>query len=168
MQIAKHTVVSLHYRLQEGDAQGALVEETFGSEPLVFLYGVGQMIPEFERQLSGKQAGEEFAFGIVASDAYGESDPEAVVELPMTTFMIDGKLATELLQVGRTIPMADQDGRQLMGTVAEVRAETVVIDFNHPMAGQDLYFTGVVESVRAATNEELDHGHVHGPGGHHH
>lgn len=168
MQIVKHTVVSLHYRLQEDNAQGELVEETFGSEPLVFLYGVGQMIPEFERQLEGKKAGEEFAFGIVAADAYGEADPEAVVELPMTTFMVDGRLATELLEVGRTIPMADQHGHQLMGTVAEVRAETVVIDFNHPMAGQDLYFTGIVEAVREATAEELDHGHVHGPGGHHH
>jgi len=167
MIIENNMVVTLHYRLQEGDAQGALVEETFGSEPLVFLYGAGSMIPEFERNLAGKKIGDEFAFGIIASEAYGEVDPDALVELPSSTFVVDGRLATELLQVGRTIPMADQYGNRLMGTVKAVNADTVLIDFNHPMAGQDLYFTGVIDSIRLATPSEIEHGHVHGPGDHH-
>ena len=168
MKIEKHTVVSLHYRLQEADAQGEVIETTFGSEPLVFLYGVGQMIPEFERQLLGKAEGEDFAFGIAAAEAYGELDPDAQVELPMSVFMIDGRLAEEFLEVGKRIPMSDEQGNHLVGTVKAVGAEAVLVDFNHPMAGHDLYFTGSIESVRVATETEIAHGHVHGPGGHHH
>lgn len=168
MQIEKHKVVTLHYRLQEDNQEGELIETTFGSEPLVFLYGVGQMIPEFERQLSGKSAGEEFSFGIVADEAYGEADPEAYVELPLSVFMIDGELAEDMLEIGRRIPMSDEDGNQLVGTVLAVKEDAVLMDFNHPMAGQDLFFTGVIEEVRPATETEIAHGHVHGPGGHHH
>lgn len=168
MIIQKNTVVSLHYRLQEDDASGELIEETFGNEPLTFLYGVGQMIPEFERQLQGKKAGDAFAFGIVSSEAYGDFNPEAVVEIPKTAFMIDGKLAEELLEVGRVLPMQDNHGNRMEGTIAEIAENAVVIDFNHPMAGVNLYFTGLVQSVREATEVEIDHGHVHGAGGHHH
>ena len=168
MIIAKNTVVSLHYRLQEDNENGDMVEETFGSDPLVFLYGAGQMIPEFERQLEGKASGENFAFGIKSEEAYGEFNEEAVVLLPLDTFMVDGRIADELLVPGRMIPMSDGQGNRLNGMVQEVSEEGVVIDFNHPMAGQDLFFTGVVESVREATPEEISHGHVHGPGGHHH
>jgi FKBP-type peptidyl-prolyl cis-trans isomerase SlyD len=168
MIIAKNTVVSLHYRLQEDDANGELVEETFGSDPLVFLYGVGQMIPEFERQLAGKSAGDNFAFGISSQDAYGEFNPEALVELPLDTFVVDGRLAEEMLVPGRMIPMSDGQGNRLNGIVQEVHNNGVIIDFNHPMAGQNLYFTGIVESVRRAEQMEIEHGHAHGPGGHHH
>ncbi len=168
MIISKNTVVSVHYRLKEGHAEGDLVEETFGGAPLTFLFGVGQMIPEFERQLEGKDAGEEFAFGINSGDAYGESDPEAVVMLPLSIFELDGKIDEDLLVVGNSVPMSDNEGNHLTGIVREVNDEGVLMDFNHPMAGKDLYFTGVVESVREATSEEIAHNHVHGPGGHHH
>lgn len=168
MLIEKNTVVSLHYKLQESDENGELVEETFGSDPLVFLFGAGQMIPEFERQLFGKSDGDNFAFGIKSSDAYGDFDPDALVLLPMETFMVDGEVMEEVLVPGQMIPMADDQGNRLNGTVREVNNDGVVIDFNHPMAGQDLYFTGTIQSVRRATMEEIDHGHVHGPGGHHH
>ncbi len=168
MTIEKNTVVSLHYRLQEDDASGELVEETFGSDPLVFLYGAGQMIPEFERQLAGKKSGDNFSFGIKSSEAYGEFNPEAVVMLPLETFVLDGQLAEDLLEPGRMIPMSDGQGNRMNGTVREVTEEGVLLDFNHPMAGQDLYFTVQVESIREATQDEISHGHVHGPGGHHH
>ncbi len=168
MIIEKNTVVTLHYRLQEGDASGALVEETYGSQPLVFLFGVGQMLPEFESQLEGKEEGAAFSFGIKSEDAYGEEDPDALVKLPLSTFEIDGKLAEEMLVVGNPIPMSDQNGNQMVGIVRAVEADGVVLDFNHPMAGQDLYFSVTVENVRKATLEEISHGHVHGEGGHHH
>lgn len=168
MNIEKNTVVSLHYRLQKDDSQGDLVEETFNDDPLVFLYGAGQMIPEFERQLAGKKSGDNFSFGIKSEDAYGEFNPDAVVTLPKSTFVVDGKLAEDLLVPGRMIPMSDNHGNRMNGQVKEVQAEGVVLDFNHPMAGQDLYFTVQVESVREATDSEISHGHVHGPGGHHH
>jgi FKBP-type peptidyl-prolyl cis-trans isomerase SlyD len=168
MKIEKNTVVSLHYRLQETNATGELVEETHGSDPLVFLFGAGQMIPEFERQLAGKQAGDNFSFGIKSGDAYGEFDPDAVVLLPLSTFIVDGQLAEEMLMPGTRIPMSDGQGNSLTGQVEEVTEEGVVINFNHPMAGQDLYFTVAIESVREATASEISHGHVHGSGGHHH
>lgn len=168
MVIDKNTVVSLHYRLTENDLLGELVEETFGGAPLVFLYGAGQMIPEFERQLAGKATGDNFAFGIKAEDAYGSPDPEAVVMLPLSTFEVDGELDQEMLQTGNVIPMSDDQGNRLNGTVVEVGDEGVVIDFNHPMAGVNLFFTGTIDSVREASASELEHGHVHGPGGHHH
>jgi len=168
MIIDKNTVVSLHYRLTENDLSGELVEETFGGEPLVFLYGAGQMIPEFERQLAGKVSGDNFAFGIKSGDAYGDHDPDAVVLLPMSTFEMDGELDQEMLQIGTIIPMSDDQGNRLNGMVKEVTEEGVMLDFNHPMAGVDLFFTGTIDSLRAATETEMEHGHVHGPGGHHH
>lgn len=168
MLISKNTVVSLHYKLQENDQNGELIEETFGADPLVFLYGAGSMIPEFERQLSGKQAGEAFAFGIKSGEAYGEYNPDAVVPLPIDSFMIDGKLAEDLLEVGRVIPMRDGQGNQLYGTIEQVEEQEVIINFNHPMAGVDLFFTGIIKEVRLASETEISHGHVHGQGGHHH
>ena len=168
MIIEKNTVVTVHYKLQRDDAKGDLIEQTHGTQPLVFLYGAGQMIPEFERQLAGKKKGDALSFGIDHKDAYGVVQDEAVVPIPKTSFMVDGKLAEEYLEVGKTIPMSDQSGRQLMGKVLEVQENAVVVDFNHPMAGVDLYFSVDVEDVRAATTSEIEHGHVHGPGGHQH
>ena len=168
MKIKKHTVVTLHYKLQEEDASGSLIEETSGGEPLVFLQGVGQMIPEFERQLEGKSAGDSFAFGIKSADAYGDYNEEAKINIPIETFVVDGKLATELLQEGKTIPMRDQQGNMIYGTVLDVEEKEVAMDFNHPMAGVDLYFSGKIEEIRPATESEIEHGHVHGAGGHQH
>ncbi len=165
MKIDKHTVVTLHYKLQEKDADGDMVEQTFGSDPLVFLYGAGAMIPKFEAELSGKKAGDGFAFGIESAEAYGEYDPEAIAPIPKEAFVVDGELAEDILQVGRVIPMRDPDGNQLIGTILEIGDTEVQMNFNHPMAGVDLYFTGQIEEVRAATAEEIEHGHVHGPGG---
>ncbi len=168
MVIEQNIVVSLHYRLTVSDVLGELVEETFGSEPLVFLYGAGQMIPEFERQLTGKASGDQFSFGIKSEEAYGAHDPNAVVQLPLSTFEVDGEVDQEMLKIGTIIPMSDDQGNRLNGMVKEVSSEGVMLDFNHPMAGTDLYFTGTVESLRAATPTEVEHGHVHGPGGHNH
>lgn len=165
MKIDKHKVVTLHYKLQEKSAEGDLVEETFGGDPLVFLYGAGAMIPKFEEELAGKEEGDNFAFGIESQDAYGEYNPDAIAPVPTEAFVVDGKLAEDLLQVGRVIPMRDQEGNQLLGTVMEVGEQQVKMNFNHPMAGVDLYFSGRIEGVRDATEEEVAHGHVHGKGG---
>ncbi|MBV6655568.1 MAG: FKBP-type peptidyl-prolyl cis-trans isomerase [Mameliella sp.] len=165
MKIDKHTVVTLHYRLQEKSAEGDLVEETFGGDPLVFLNGVGAMIPKFEEELSGMEKGDTFAFGIPSADAYGDYDPEAIAPIPVAAFVVDGQRADDLLQVGRVIPMRDDDGNQLIGTIMEIGEEEVKMNFNHPMAGVDLYFSGTIEDVREATPSEIDHGHVHGKGG---
>lgn len=168
MVIEKNKVVVVHYKLQEDDLNGPLVEETTGKAPLAFIYGLGMMIPDFEANLSGKKAGDEAQFGIKAENAYGVVNPEAIVDIPKSVFVIDGKEATDLLQVGKQVPMQDQSGNPMNGIVVGVAPESVKVDFNHPMAGKNLFFTVNVEEVRDATSEELDHGHVHGPGGHQH
>jgi FKBP-type peptidyl-prolyl cis-trans isomerase SlyD len=168
MVIETNKVVSVHYTLTEGTAEGQLVESTNGGEPLVFIFGAGMMIPDFEHNLAGKKIGDTFSFGIPAANAYGEYDANALVDVPKSIFEDNGTVPDGLLEVGNMLPLQDQDGNRLNGVVASVGLDTVKVDFNHPMAGVDLYFTGHVEALRDAEAEELAHGHVHGPGGHHH
>jgi FKBP-type peptidyl-prolyl cis-trans isomerase SlyD len=168
MNISEKKVVSVHYTLNEGTAEGQLVETTNGSEPLTFIYGIGMMLPEFEKNLAGLKVDDKFAFGIQAADAYGEYDETAIVELPKNMFEHEGKIPDGMLEVGNILPLQDNEGNRLQGMVAWVGLDKVKLDFNHPMAGVDLFFTGHVQSVREADAEELAHGHVHGEGGHHH
>lgn len=168
MIIENNKVVMVHYKLTEGSASGDLIESTEGQEPLGFIYGIGQMIPEFERNLQGLKSGDTFAFPIKAADAYGEYDDEALVEVPKSMFEDDGKVPEGILDIGNTLPLSDDQGNHFRATVHSVEHETVKLDFNHPMAGVDLYFTGHVQQVREADASELAHGHVHGEGGHHH
>ena len=168
MTIAQNKVVAVHYTLNEGTAEGQLVESTTGGEPLAFIYGVGMMIKAFEDNLAGLKIGDTFAFGIPAAEAYGEYDETALVEVPKQIFEHDGKIPDGLLEVGNVLPLQDQEGHRMQGMVAWVGLDKVKLDFNHPMAGVDLFFTGHVEGVREADASELEHGHVHGAGGHHH
>lgn len=168
MTIEQNKVVTVHYTLNEGTAEGQLVESTNGGEPLAFIYGVGMMIPAFEANLAGLKVGDTFAFGIPAAEAYGVYDETALVEVPKSIFEHEGKIPDGLLEIGNVLPLQDQEGHRMQGMVAWVGLETVKLDFNHPMAGVDLFFTGHVDSVRDADPTELAHGHVHGAGGHHH
>ena len=168
MVIEPNKVVLVHYTLTEGTAEGEVIETTEGRDPLGFIFGVGMMIPDFESNLTGKQAGDTFAFGIKAANAYGEYDETAIVEVPKEIFEVDGKIPEDLLVVGNVLPLTDQQGNHFEGMVAWVGLDKVKVDFNHPMAGVDLFFTGSVENVREAEEAELSHGHVHGEGGHHH
>lgn len=161
-------VVSLNYRLTRDTANGELIEETFNSQPLTFIYGIGMMIPRFEAELEGKKVGEKFSFGIEAREAYGTNDPAMVVDIPLDIFKKDGELDMDMVKTGHVLPMQDNQGNRMDGLIVEIGHETLKMDFNHPLAGQDLYFTGDILSVREATAEELEHGHVHGEGGHHH
>lgn len=168
MTIEPNKVVLVHYTLTEGTAEGNHIESTQGGEPLGFIFGVGMMIPQFEANLSGLKAGDEFAFGIKAADAYGEYDESALVEVPKNMFETDGKIPDGLLEIGNVLPLTDQEGNHFQAAVSWVGLDKVKLDFNHPMAGVDLFFTGKVETVREADPTELAHGHVHGNGGHHH
>lgn len=168
MTIELNKVVTVHYTLNEGTAEGQLVESTIGAEPLAFIYGVGMMIPAFEDNLAGLSVGDTFAFGIEAAQAYGVYDETALVEVPKQIFEQDDKIPDGLLEIGNVLPLQDQEGNRMQGMVAWVGLDNVKLDFNHPMAGVDLFFTGHVEEVRDAEPSELEHGHVHGAGGHHH
>jgi FKBP-type peptidyl-prolyl cis-trans isomerase SlyD len=161
MAIKKNQVVVLHYKLQEENAEGELVESTFESEPLQFIYGIGQMIPAFEGNLEQKSEGDDFAFGIEAEEAYGLYDEQAVANIPMSEFAVDGKVDPESIELGRSLGLQDAQGNSYQGIIVETDEESVTVDFNHPMAGIDLYFTGKIVSIREATASELDHGHVH-------
>jgi FKBP-type peptidyl-prolyl cis-trans isomerase SlyD len=126
------------------------------------------MLPKFEDHLSTLNTGDAFEFTLASADAYGEMDQDAIIDLEKSIFMIDGKTDDELLTIGNVIPMRDDQGHMLQGTVVSVSDDSVRMDFNHPMAGNTLHFTGKVIDVREASAEELSHGHVHGAGGHHH
>ena len=168
MQIKKNTVVSLSYILKRDDAKGEIIEETRAGDPLVFLFGNGQMLPKFEEHLSTLKTGDDFEFTLASDDAYGEMDQDAIIDLEKSIFEVDGKIDTEMIAVGNVIPMRDDQGHMLQGIVVSVGDDTVRMDFNHPMAGNVLHFKGNVIEVREASAEELSHGHVHGAGGHHH
>ncbi|MGD9977085.1 MAG: peptidylprolyl isomerase [Bacteroidales bacterium] len=165
MVITKDKVVSISYELK---VNGELVDTAEAENPLVFLYGHGQLLQLFEDNLNGLSVGDSFEFMVPSKDGYGEVNDMAVVELTKDIFVVDGKLQEDLLVVGNRIPMRDSEGNALEGTVVEINDSIVVMDFNHPLAGQDLYFNGGVVSIREASAEEINHGHVHGQGHHHH
>lgn len=168
MSISKNKVVSLTYELREDNGSGDIIEVVKADQPFVFLFGAGGLLPEFENNLEGKVIGSNFAFQIMAANAYGEFDESALEYVPKEIFMIDGKLADDLLQTDRVINLRDQEGRLVRARVAEVGEAEVLLDFNHPLAGVNLHFSGEILDIRDASAEELEHGHVHGPGGHHH
>jgi FKBP-type peptidyl-prolyl cis-trans isomerase SlyD len=168
MQITKNTVVSLSYILKRDDANGEIIEETRAGDPLVFLFGNGQMLPKFEEYLNALKAGDAFEFTLASDDAYGEMDQDAIIDLDKSIFQVDGKTDDEMLAIGNVIPMRDDQGNMLQGIVVSVSKDMVRMDFNHPMAGNVLHFAGKVIEVREASAEELSHGHAHGAGGHHH
>ncbi|MFO7978752.1 MAG: peptidylprolyl isomerase [Bacteroidales bacterium] len=160
-------VISLTYELRAGDAQGELIETSNKENPAEFLFGTGNLIEDFERNVKDLQPGDSFEFSIKSENAYGPRNPEAVVELPKDAFMVEGELAEDLLVEGKIVPMRDQEGNPLNGKVVEVADQTVKMDFNHPLADMDLHFKGEVLSSRDATEEETAHGHAHtGQGGH--
>lgn len=166
MVIADKKVVSLSYQLREGDASGEVIETVTADRPLVFLYGAGNLLPKFEENISGLSVGDDFSFRLKAEEAYGEVEEDAVVKVPKSAFASsDGEIDPDLLVVGNMIPMLDHLGNRLEGVIIEIGDDAVVMDFNHPLAGDDLFFSGKVVEVRDASAEELTHGHVHGAGG---
>lgn len=163
--ISANKVVSLHYSLKKDNKQGELIEETHNSQPMVFLYGTGSMIPKFETELSGLKTGDKAEFGIASEEAYGQREEEALVTLPIDMFKVEGALDMEMLTAGNILPMQDGEGNRMDGTIVDVNDKEVNMDFNHPLAGQDLFFEIEIIDVRDASSEELEHGHVHGEGG---
>ncbi len=163
MKIAKDTVVTVTYQLYAASLseEKRHIETADANSPLVFLFGTGNMIPDFEANLLEKSAGEDFTFHIKAADAYGEVDAEAILDLPIDTFKVDGIIDFKLLHIGNQITLSDQNGEQVIGKVVAMETDFVKMDFNHPLAGRDLYFTGKVINVRAANPDELSHGHAH-------
>ncbi|MDR0814532.1 MAG: FKBP-type peptidyl-prolyl cis-trans isomerase [Bacteroidales bacterium] len=158
MNISKNKVVSLSYELRIDGTDGEIIETVVADRPLTFLYGGGNLLPAFERNIDRLKTGDVFSFLLKCDEAYGQALDEALVEIPISAFVVDGEIDNDLLVEGNAIPMTDSQGNHLNGIVAEVKEETVLMDFNHPLAGDDLYFSGTVVDVREATAEELEFG----------
>ena len=155
MRIDRNKHVTLSYELRVNGQEGEMVEQTSNDAPLQFIFGAGKMLEMFEQKLEGLAAGESFNFELKAVEAYGEVNPNAVVDIPKNIFEVNGQIDESLLTVGNAIPMQDAQGNRLNGIVLEVADEKVKMDFNHPLAGDDLYFNGEVIEVRDATEDEL-------------
>lgn len=139
--------VEVAYTLRADGPEGEELESCNEETPFVFTVGQEEALEAFEAALIGKRVGEPFEIQIACDDAYGDETDDAVVALPKATFMVDGKLDEEVMQVGEVVPMSDDEGQEIVGVVVDVEAEFVHVDFNHPLAGLDLHFEGVVVGI---------------------
>ena len=160
MQIEDQRVVVMHYTLTNDG--GEVLDSSRSGEPLAFLYGSGNIIPGLEKALAGKNAGDKLQVKVVPAEGYGERDPGLVQQLPKRAFKGVGDL-----RVGMQLQAQGEHGMRII-TVTKIAGDMVTVDGNHALAGVPLTFDVDIVEVRAATQEEMSHGHVHGPGGHHH
>ncbi|PJZ69462.1 peptidylprolyl isomerase [Leptospira perolatii] len=154
----KPRVVTFHYTLKDKD--GNLIDSSEGSHPLSYLEGGGQIISGLEDEIKNLKDGDKKIIPVSADKAYGVRNPDLVFDVPKSQFPQD-----EELQVGM---MFQTDEPETIYTITEIKAETIMVDGNHPLAGVDLVFDVQIITTREATDEEVSHGHVHGEGGHHH
>jgi len=156
MKISTNKFVSVTYDLNVGEGdERELMERATPDRPLEFIFGTDAMLPAFEAELNGLSMGDTFQFTLTPENAYGEFNEEHVLELPKTMFEIDGKFDSELVKEGNTLPMMDTEGRRMNGSVLEVKDDIVIMDFNHPLAGETLHFSGKVIDVHEPTAKEL-------------
>lgn len=159
MKVAKNTVVSITYTLK--DSEGNLLDSTDASDPLAYLHGVGNLIPGMEKALNDRDSGETFQCVIPPEEGYGAFDEELVWELEKAQFAELGDVEEGTQFVLET------DDDQVLVTVVDIKDDVVIVDGNHELADETLYFDITVVDVRDATPEEVEHGHAHGPGSAH-
>lgn len=152
MKVENSKMVAVNYVLT---VDGEIADRNPEGKPLEFVCGAGMLLPKFEGALMGKGPGDKVSFTLEPADGYGEVIAEAIVELPKNIFMIDGKIAEDILFEGNIVPMSDAEGHRMNGIIRAVKEESVTMDFNHPMAGKTLNFDVEVVSVRDVTPEDL-------------
>jgi FKBP-type peptidyl-prolyl cis-trans isomerase SlyD len=157
MKVEKNKVVSIHYTLKS-DA-GEVLDTSDGKSPLPYLHGNGQLIPGLEKELEGKQKGDDLKVMVPPEEAYGDYSDKNVFVVSKGGFQGD-----EEITVGMQVQV-DTGSGPAIGVVTKIEGENVTLDLNHPLAGQNLNFDVSIADVRDATEEELSHGHVHGEGG---
>ncbi|MHC9509556.1 FKBP-type peptidyl-prolyl cis-trans isomerase [Kangiella sp. M94] len=160
MQIEENKVVLIEYTVKT--EEGVLVDTSEGNEPLAYLHGHRNIIPGLENALAGKKVDDELSVNVQPDEAYGQRHDDLIKEVPAEAFQ-----GVEKVEPGMQFHAESPNGPQLI-TVTKVEGETVTVDGNHPLAGVPLNFDVKVIEVRDASEEELSHGHVHGPGGHEH
>lgn len=170
MIIEKNKVVAITYELHVDDGENGkeFFEKVEKTAPFHFLFGTGHILPKLEAALEGKSAGDTFEVFIDYENGYGDYDEGKKTIVPKANFKEEGKKEKELLRIGKVITMQDDKGNQHRGEIIKVDYKGVHMDFNPPLAGFDLYFSGEIVLVREAEKEEIEHGHVHGSGGHQH
>jgi len=161
VKVAKHTIVGLEYALHTGD--GVMVDSSEPGKPLQYLHGLGQIVPGLEKALEGQEPGTESKVVVPPEDGYGPRDEQAVRVVPREAFPPDAPL-----EAGAEFVVVDENQNQVPLRIQKIENGTVTVDFNHPLAGKTLHFNVKVVEVRAATEEEIQHGHAHGDDGHHH
>jgi FKBP-type peptidyl-prolyl cis-trans isomerase SlyD len=155
MRISDNKYVTVTYDLNVGEEdERELMEQATAQQPMEFIFGVNTMLKAFEDRLRGLSPGDTFSFQLTPEEAYGDYDDARVVELPKNIFKVDGEI-DEVLFEGHLLPMEDSVGNKLIGSVVSVGDDMVTMDFNHPLAGETLYFDGTVEGVREASAEEI-------------
>jgi FKBP-type peptidyl-prolyl cis-trans isomerase SlyD len=159
MSISQDQIVSIHYILR--DDAGAVIDRSAADQPLAYLHGHGQLVPGLERELTGHAVGDRLQVTVAAAEGYGEYDPQLVQRVPRRTLKGIGDV-----RVGMHLQAQTAHGPRPV-TVTQLTGDMVTLDGNHPLAGKNLHFEIEVAAMRPATEEELAHGHVHGPGGHH-
>ena len=152
-------VVSMEYTLR---VDGEVIDSSEGQEPLQFLTGYGNIIPGLEREMMGMKVGESKDVVVLPSEAYGEYDDEAFMDVPRNEFPKDMSV-----EEGLELNVRDDQGQSRYARVDSVQDDTVRLNFNHPLAGDELHFSVKVVNLREPTDEELEHGHVHAAGHHH-
>ena len=156
MKVSKNKFISVIYDLNVGDEDDReLMESATEEQPLQFIFGSGTMLPAFEENIKDLEAGSEFQFSLSPGNAYGEYIEENLVELPKNIFEVNGKFDDEYIVEGVTLPMMSSNGERLNGSVHEVKEDVVVMDFNHPLAGETLHFSGTIIDVHEPTIEEI-------------
>jgi FKBP-type peptidyl-prolyl cis-trans isomerase SlyD len=158
MQIESHKVVTLNYTLTDND--GNVIDQSSDGS-FAYLHGANNIIPGLEDALTGKQAGDELSVSVTPEQAYGERDASKTQKVPRDMFPTDTDV-----EAGMQFHAQGPNGEMVVVTVTDVAEDGVTVDGNHPLAGVHLNFAVQVVEVRDASKEELDHGHVHGPGGH--
>ena len=160
MQLTKEKVANINYTLKDKDSN-IMDESTDGT--FTYLHGAKNLIPALEDALEGKEAGDKANVVVAPENAYGERDEQKIQRVPRKMFPVDQEL-----EVGMPFSSATPDGTAVNVVITAIEEHEVVIDGNHPLAGVELHFDIEIIGVRDATKEELEHGHVHGPGGHQH
>ncbi len=163
MKIAQNRVVQMHYTLK--DEHGNTIDSSEGHEPLAYIQGIGNVVPGLEDALEGKSKGDKLHVSIEPADGYGERNDEMVQQVSKSGFQ-SGEEGEELVP-GIQVQIETNNGPSI-AMVTKIEGEDVTLDLNHPLAGVTLNFDIEVVDVRESTEEEIEHGHVHGPGGHHH
>lgn len=158
MSISPNKFVRVSYDLYVGgENERELMEQATAERPLEFIYGMGMMLPDFEKELFGLATGDTFDFVLSSEQAYGERQEEAVQELPKDIFVNEnGEFDASVVFEGATLPMYTPDGQTVQGSVLEIREDVVIMDFNHPLAGETLHFIGKVLDEHEATAQEIE------------